>query len=41
MRTENTAGVGLNVILKPNDSMYYMVETPQSWEKTMKWFWIK
>lgn len=41
MRTENTTGVGLNVILKPNDSMYYMVETPQSWEKTMKWFWIK
>jgi len=41
MRTENTPGVGLNVILKPNDSMYYMVETPQSWEKTMKWFWIK
>jgi hypothetical protein len=41
MRTENTPGVGLNVILKPNDLMYYMVETPQSWEKTMKWFWIK
>jgi hypothetical protein len=41
MRTENTTGVGLNVILKTNDSMYYMVETPQSWEKTMKWFWIK
>jgi hypothetical protein len=41
MRTENTAGVGLNVILKPNDLVYYMVETPQSWEKTMKWFWIK
>jgi hypothetical protein len=41
MRTENTSGVGLNVILKPNDSMYYMVETPQSWEKTIKWFWIK
>lgn len=41
MRTENTTGVGLNVILKPNDSMYYMVETPKSWEKTMKWFWIK
>ena len=41
MRTENAAGVGLNVILKPNDLVYYMVETPQSWEKTMKWFWIK
>lgn len=41
MRTENTPGVGLNVILKPNDLVYYMVETPQSWEKTMKWFWIK
>lgn len=41
MRTENTSGIGLNVILKPNDSMYYMVETPQSWEKTIKWFWIK
>jgi hypothetical protein len=41
MRTENTSGLGLNVILKPNDLIYYMVETPQSWEKTMKWFWIK
>ncbi len=41
MRCENTPGVGLNVILKPNDLVYYMVETPQSWEKTMKWFWIK
>ena len=41
MRCENTPGVGLNVILKPNDLVYYMVETPQSWEKTIKWFWIK
>ena len=41
MRTENIPGIGLNVILKPNDSIYYLVETPQSWEKTMKWFWIK
>ena len=41
MRCENTPGVGLNVILKPNDLVYYMVETPQSWEKNMKWFWIK
>ena len=41
MRCENTPGVGLNVIFKPNDLVYYMVETPQSWEKTMKWFWIK
>lgn len=41
MRTENTPGLGLNVILKPNDLVYYMVETPQSWEKTIKWFWIK
>jgi hypothetical protein len=41
MRVENSVGTGLNVILKPNDNKYYMVETPQSWEKTMKWFWIK
>jgi len=41
MRCEKTPGVGLNVILKPNDLVYYMVETPQSWEKTIKWFWIK
>jgi hypothetical protein len=41
MRCENTPGVGLNVIFKPNDLVYYMVETPQSWEKTIKWFWIK
>jgi hypothetical protein len=41
MRCEDTPGVGLNVIFKPNDLVYYMVETPQSWEKTMKWFWIK
>ena len=41
MRCENTPGVGLNVIFKPNDLVYYMVETPQSWEKTVKWFWIK
>ena len=41
MRVENTIGTGLNVIVKPNDNKYYMVETPQSWEKTMKWFWIK
>jgi hypothetical protein len=40
MRVENSIGTGLNVILKPNDNKYYMVETPQSWEKTIKWFWI-
>jgi len=41
MKVEKTIGTGLNVIVKPNDNKYYMVETPQSWEKTMKWFWIK
>ena len=41
MKTENKTGIGLNVIFRPNESVYYMVETPQSWEKTMKWFWIK
>jgi hypothetical protein len=41
MRVENSIGTGLNVIVKPNDNKYYMVETPQSWEKNMKWFWIK
>ena len=41
MRCENKPGVGLNVIFRPNESVYYMVETPKSWEKTMKWFWIK
>ena len=41
MKVEKTVGTGLNVIVKPNDNKYYMVETPQSWEKTMKWFWIK
>lgn len=41
MRVEDNISIGLNVILKPNDDKYYMVETPQSWEKTMKWFWVK
>ena len=41
IRCENIPGVGLNVIVKPNDSVFYMVETPQSWEKVIKWFWIK
>lgn len=41
MRIDKNIGVGLNVVFKPNDNVYYLVETPKSWEKVIKWFYIK
>jgi hypothetical protein len=40
MRNATKSEIGLNVINNINDSTYFMVETPGSWEKCIKWFEI-
>ena len=40
MRNSTRPEIGLNVINNVNDSTYFMVETPGSWEKCIKWFEI-
>ena len=40
MRNVNKPEMGLNVINNINDSTYFMVETPGSWDRCIKWFEI-
>jgi len=40
MRTDKQSGGGLNVVRNVNDSTYFMVETPNSWDKSIHWFEI-
>lgn len=40
MRTDKQSGGGLNVVRNINDSTYFMVETPNSWDKSIHWFEI-
>ena len=40
MRTDKQSGGGLNVVRNINDSTYFMVETPNSWDKSINWFEI-
>ena len=40
MKTDKQSGGGLNVVRNVNDSTYFMVETPNSWDKSIHWFEI-
>jgi hypothetical protein len=40
MSTDKQSGGGLNVVRNVNDSTYFMVETPNSWDKSINWFEI-
>ena len=40
LRTDKQSGGGLNVVRNINDSTYFMVETPNSWDKSIHWFEI-
>jgi hypothetical protein len=40
MKTDKQSGGGLNVVRNINDSTYFMVETPNSWDKSIHWFEI-
>ena len=40
INTDKQSGGGLNVVRNVNDPTYFMIETPNSWDKSINWFEI-